>query len=90
MVIAVHTSQPFPYLPNSLAKILIQGARGVHLFFVTSALTLSMSWVARNESAADFYTRHGRRAGAVLARRQRFVGWVFWMTIGSLALNTGR
>jgi peptidoglycan/LPS O-acetylase OafA/YrhL len=57
MVIAVHTSQSFPDLPNTLAKVLSQGARGVQLFFVTSALTLSMSWVARNESAADFYTR---------------------------------
>lgn len=57
MVIAVHTSQSFPDLPNSLAKVLNQGARGVQLFFVTSALTLSMSWVARNESAADFYMR---------------------------------
>jgi exopolysaccharide production protein ExoZ len=57
MVIAVHVSQAFPDLPNSLTKVLNQGARGVQLFFVTSALTLSMSWVARNESAADFYTR---------------------------------
>ncbi|MGA2057054.1 MAG: acyltransferase [Bradyrhizobium sp.] len=57
MVIAVHTSQSFPQIPNSLAKVLNQGARGVQLFFVTSALTLTMSWVARNESAADFYTR---------------------------------
>jgi peptidoglycan/LPS O-acetylase OafA/YrhL len=57
MVIAVHTSQAFPDLPTSVAKILNQGARGVQLFFVTSALTLSMSWVARNENAADFYTR---------------------------------
>jgi exopolysaccharide production protein ExoZ len=57
MVIAVHTSQAFTDLPNALAKVLNQGARGVQLFFVTSALTLSMSWVARNESPADFYTR---------------------------------
>jgi exopolysaccharide production protein ExoZ len=57
MVIAVHTSQSFPDLPSSLAKVLSQGARGVQLFFVTSALTLSMSWVVRNESAANFYTR---------------------------------
>src|ERR1700752_554732 len=57
MVIVVHTSQLFPDIPDSLAKILGQGARGVQLFFVTSALTLSMSWVARNESAADFFTR---------------------------------
>jgi peptidoglycan/LPS O-acetylase OafA/YrhL len=57
MVIAVHTSTAFPNLPNWLAQILSQGARGVQLFFVTSALTLSMSWVARNETAANFYTR---------------------------------
>jgi peptidoglycan/LPS O-acetylase OafA/YrhL len=57
MVIAVHVSQAYPDLPNWLSKVLSQGARGVQLFFVTSALTLSMSWVARNESAADFYTR---------------------------------
>jgi peptidoglycan/LPS O-acetylase OafA/YrhL len=57
MVVAVHTATAFPDLPNWLAKILTQGARGVQLFFVTSALTLSMSWVARHETAANFYTR---------------------------------
>jgi peptidoglycan/LPS O-acetylase OafA/YrhL len=57
MVIAVHAATAFPDLPHWLAQILTQGARGVQLFFVTSALTLSMSWVARNENAADFYTR---------------------------------
>ena len=57
MVIAVHVSQAFPDLPNWLSKLLSQGARGVQLFFVTSALTLSMSWVARSESVVDFYTR---------------------------------
>src|SRR5579872_2655088 len=57
MVIAVHTSQAFPDLPIELFKVFAQGARGVQLFFVTSALTLSMSWVARNEGASEFYTR---------------------------------
>jgi peptidoglycan/LPS O-acetylase OafA/YrhL len=57
MVIAVHTAQAFPDLPGWLAQILTQGARGVQLFFVTSALTLSMSWVARNETTTDFYIR---------------------------------
>src|SRR5258708_32803586 len=57
MVIAVHTSEAFPDLPSSLSKILSQGARGVQLFFVTSALTLSLSWVARQENAAEFYIR---------------------------------
>jgi len=57
MVIAVHTSQAIPDIPVAFAKVLNQGARGVQLFFVTSALTLSMSWVARHENAVDFYTR---------------------------------
>jgi peptidoglycan/LPS O-acetylase OafA/YrhL len=57
MVIAVHTSESFVDLPSWLSRILNQGARGVQLFFVTSALTLSMSWVARHEGAAEFYAR---------------------------------
>lgn len=57
MVMAVHTSEAFPDLPASLSKIVSQGARGVQLFFVTSALTLSMSWVARHEAAGQFYVR---------------------------------
>lgn len=61
MVIAVHTAETFPDLPASLSKVLNQGARGVQLFFVTSALTLSMSWVARHESAAEFYVRRSFR-----------------------------
>lgn len=51
----------FPRPPNWLTKIVNQGARGVQLFFVTSALTLSMSWVARNENSADFYARRAFR-----------------------------
>ncbi|HLJ00972.1 MAG TPA: acyltransferase [Bradyrhizobium sp.] len=57
LVIAVHTSQLFSDLPGPLATILNQGARGVQLFFVTSAFTLSLSWVARHETAADFFMR---------------------------------
>lgn len=57
MVIAVHTSEAFADLPSWLSKILAQGARGVQLFFVVSALTLSMSWVARHEGAPEFYAR---------------------------------
>ncbi len=57
MVIAVHTAQAFSDLPDVISKVLSQGARGVQLFFVTSALTLSMSWVARREKTPDFYVR---------------------------------
>jgi peptidoglycan/LPS O-acetylase OafA/YrhL len=56
MVIAVHTSANFS-LPPWLTKITVQGARGVQLFFVVSALTLCMSWFGRRSTIADFYLR---------------------------------
>jgi peptidoglycan/LPS O-acetylase OafA/YrhL len=70
MVVMVHTSGAFPDLPQSLAKVLSQGARGVQLFFVTSALTLAMSCASRNEAPADFY-----------ARRLFRIAPMFWLAI---------
>ena len=57
MVIAVHTAQAFNDLPAPLATVIAQGARGVQLFFVASALALCFSWTARKESAGSFYGR---------------------------------
>jgi len=57
MVIAVHTSQVTPELPKWLDLLAVQGARGVQLFFLVSALTLCMSWFARQQSAQAFYVR---------------------------------
>jgi peptidoglycan/LPS O-acetylase OafA/YrhL len=57
MVIAVHSSQFFTDLPNAVKTLADQGARGVQLFFVASALTLSLSWQARNDGAIAFYVR---------------------------------
>ena len=55
-VIVVHASQYFGTDSSpAAAQFLSQGARGVQLFFVVSALTLSMSWFARNESSSAFY-----------------------------------
>ena len=57
-VIAVHASQFFPdQLPSALSSLANQGARGVQLFFVTSALTLALSWQARGDGTAAFYIR---------------------------------
>jgi peptidoglycan/LPS O-acetylase OafA/YrhL len=88
MVIAVHTSQAFPDIPASFAKILNQGARGVQLFFVTSALTLSMSWVARNESAANFYTRRFFRIAPMFWIAIAFFLWLNG-TAGSISAPAG-
>jgi peptidoglycan/LPS O-acetylase OafA/YrhL len=76
MVIAVHTSQAFSNLPTPLATVLSQGARGVQLFFVTSALTLSMSWVARKESATGFYTRRFFRIAPMFWLAIPFFVWL--------------
>src|SRR6516165_1592639 len=76
MVIAIHTSQAFPDLPKSLATFLSQGARGVQLFFVTSALTLAVSWAARNESATDFYTRRFFRIAPMFWLAIPFFVWL--------------
>lgn len=57
MVIAVHSSQYFSDLPYGVQKLADQGAQGVQLFFVASALTLCMSWKARGDGALPFYVR---------------------------------
>jgi exopolysaccharide production protein ExoZ len=57
MVIAVHSSQYFADLPGPVKALADQGARGVQLFFVASALTLCMSWHSRNDGASRFYVR---------------------------------
>src|SRR5579864_4198724 len=70
LVMAVHTSQVFSNLPAPIAMVLAQGARGVQLFFVASALTLCMSWTARDESIGSFY-----------ARRFFRIAPMFWLAI---------
>ena len=57
MVIAVHASQYVEGLPPWMTTIANQGARGVQLFFVASALTLCLSWQARHDGAMAFYLR---------------------------------
>jgi len=57
LVIAVHSSQYFSDLPGPIKAMADQGARGVQLFFVASALTLCMSWKTRNDGLLPFYVR---------------------------------
>ena len=57
LVIAVHSSQYFSDLPYAVRTLADQGARGVQLFFVASAMTLCMSWQARNDGSVPFYVR---------------------------------
>lgn len=57
MVIAVHSSQHVSDLSPAVRTLADQGARGVQLFFVASALTLCISWKARNDGTQSFYLR---------------------------------
>jgi len=57
LVIAVHSSQYFNDLPDAVRTLADQGARGVQLFFVASAITLGMSWQARHDGVVPFYIR---------------------------------
>ena len=57
LVIAVHSSQYFNDLPDTVRTLADQGARGVQLFFVASAMTLGMSWQARHDGTVPFYIR---------------------------------
>jgi exopolysaccharide production protein ExoZ len=60
-VIAVHSSQLFHGLEWPVRAIADQGARGVQLFFVVSALTLTASWQSRGDGALPFWVRRAFR-----------------------------
>ena len=60
-VILVHSSQLVAPTNATLLWVMREGARGVQLFFVASALTLCMSWMTRNSHEKfpirNFYIR---------------------------------
>jgi len=57
LVIMVHASQLVLTLPWGVRELANQGARGVQLFFVASALTLMQSWHRRRDGTQHFYLR---------------------------------
>src|SRR5579862_8148032 len=57
MVIAVHTSGCLPNLSGATRALANQGARGVQLFYVVSALTLCFAWYGRGDGVRPFYVR---------------------------------
>jgi peptidoglycan/LPS O-acetylase OafA/YrhL len=56
-VLVVHTASAVPPTGGTFMRVLEQGARGVQLFFITSALTLLMSWHARKDGYVPFIIR---------------------------------
>lgn len=77
-VILVHVSQAVPDLPHQLRLLADQGARGVQLFFVVSALTLMLSWHRRHDGVLPFYIRRLFR-----------IAPVFWLAIAGFLLLDG-
>ncbi|GBG13837.1 uncharacterized protein NMK_1389 [Novimethylophilus kurashikiensis] len=57
LVMAVHASRVALEWQGVGRTLVDQGARGVQLFFVASALTLAMSWTSRNDGVFRFYVR---------------------------------
>lgn len=56
-VVAVHSSQHIDGITGPWRLLLDNGARGVQLFFIASAITLMMSWHSRDDGALPFYIR---------------------------------
>jgi exopolysaccharide production protein ExoZ len=54
---AVHTAQNMPQLHTPLKELAASGRYGVQLFFIVSAMTLTLSWHARSDSSYPFYIR---------------------------------
>jgi peptidoglycan/LPS O-acetylase OafA/YrhL len=79
MVIAVHSSLYFSDLPHTIKILTDQGARGVQLFFVASALTLCLSWRARGGGLAPFYVRRLFRIAPMF-----WLAMVFFLTTQGL------
>jgi peptidoglycan/LPS O-acetylase OafA/YrhL len=56
-VMAVHVGALTPKAASPVPQIAHDGAYGVQLFFVVSALTLCLSWRSRGDGAIPFYIR---------------------------------
>lgn len=82
-VIATHTSQITPDVNGTAIKFLTQGARGVELFFLTSALTLMMSWHERHDGTLNFYIRRLFRIVPMF-----WLGIIFYSTLNYFASHS--
>ncbi len=75
-VMAVHSSQAATAWDGVGRQIVNQGARGVQLFFVASALTLILSWHSRNDGAIPFYFRRLFRIAPMF-----WLGMIFFLCL---------
>jgi exopolysaccharide production protein ExoZ len=78
-VIAVHVVSAAPIADGILKTLLQEGARGVQLFYVASAFTLTMSWRSRQDGAGPFFIRRLFR-----------IAPMYWMAIPIYLAFAGR
>jgi exopolysaccharide production protein ExoZ len=83
-VIAVHATVAAPGLEWPLRLVAEQGARGVQLFFLVSALTLMLSWRERGDGLMPFYIRRIFRIGPMF-----WLAMVFFVAIEASGLSVG-
>lgn len=76
MVMAVHASQAATAWSGVGRQIIDQGARGVQLFFVASALTLAMTWHLRKDGIGPFYVRRLFRIAPMFWLAIAFFVWL--------------
>lgn len=79
LVMAVHASQASPQWLGIGRQLVDQGARGVQLFFVTSALTLLISWNSRKDGILPFYLRRLFRIAPMF-----WIGILFFLWLDGL------
>jgi len=73
LVVLVHTSQYIPNLPDAATLLADNGRFGVQLFFLTSALTMGLSWESR---AGEI-----RPVASFLIRRLCRIAPMYWLGI---------
>lgn len=78
-VIIVHVASALPPTAGPAMRLFEQGARGVQLFYVASALTLLMSWHSRKDGYVPF-----------MIRRVFRIFPLFWLAIPGYLIFAGR
>jgi peptidoglycan/LPS O-acetylase OafA/YrhL len=77
----VASTQQFPDLPGAVATLAAQGRHGVQLFFVVSALTLTLSARARfgreSHPTLDFFVRRFFRIAPMFWLGTLFYAWLY-------------
>ncbi|MCX5882897.1 MAG: acyltransferase family protein, partial [Deltaproteobacteria bacterium] len=88
LVLLVHSSQSVTPINQTLQLLMSNGARGIQLFYIASALTLCMSWRFRSKHEIspfrDFFLRRFFRIAPMF-----YVAIVFYVLLYGFSLRYG-